>query len=238
MVPDLPVLERSFLRDVGAALEPVRRKQRDLHAFLASQLERLELQAAEIERREQQTAEDRAAIAKDRAALDEKWAHFDELVETARAHAVEVQQEKQRLTALLQEQGPTEHQAELLRLHETIDQAHRQRSALEDELAAARRKLAELADAAIELNEARAEVEHLRQGRAGLDAATAAEWQSRVDALAAERDRLAYELQLSKERAADYLRERDEERRRCAEERTEWFAELRSLRQSLVSNKS
>ena len=41
MSAEAPVLERSTLRDLEAAFDPLRTKHRDLQAFMASQLERL-----------------------------------------------------------------------------------------------------------------------------------------------------------------------------------------------------
>jgi DNA repair exonuclease SbcCD ATPase subunit len=162
MVPDVPVLERSLLRDVAEALDPLRHKQRDLQTFLASQLERLELLAGQIEQRELQLTEQADALTKERTGLDEEWAHFDQLVETARVHALEVRQERQRVDALLALQTDDGRQAELRRLHESLDQAVRERDALDHELANAKRKLGELADVAVELAEARAELARLR----------------------------------------------------------------------------
>lgn len=163
MVPDVPVLERSLLRDVDAALDPLRRKQRDLQAFLASQLERLELLAGQVEQRELDLNEQSGALAKERAALDEEWAHFDQLVETARAQALEVRQERQRIDALLALQTDDGRNAEMRRLQDAFDQAVRERDALDHELANAKRKLGELADVSVELAEARAELARLRQ---------------------------------------------------------------------------
>jgi chromosome segregation ATPase len=162
MVPDVPVLERSLLRDVDAALEPLRRKQRDLQAFVASQLERLELLAGQVEQRELELGEQGAALARERVALDEEWAHFDQLVETARSQALEVRQERQRIDALLALQTDDGRQAELRRLHDALDQAVRERDALDNELTNAKRKLGELADVSVELAEARAELARLR----------------------------------------------------------------------------
>lgn len=162
MVPDAPVLERSLLRDVDAALDPLRRKQRDLQTFLASQLERLELLAGQIEQREQELDDQAAALAKERAGLDEEWAHFDQLVETAQTHALEVRQERQRIDALLALQTEDGRQAELRRLQDALDQTVREREALEHELVNAKRKLGELADVAVELAEARTELARLR----------------------------------------------------------------------------
>lgn len=235
MVPETPVLERTLLRDVETALDPFRRKQRDLQAFMASQLERLELQAGQIERREQELNELSETLTKERHALDEEWAHFDALVEAARVHALEVRQEKQRLDLLLEQQSDDGRGAEILRLHEALEQAAGERNALEEEMSTAQRKLGQLADVSIELSEARAELERLRNDASRIDAATAAEWQRRLTAAEHERDRLSIELQKTRQNEAELLRHRDDDRRRYAEERTEWLNELRSMRRSLAS---
>jgi chromosome segregation ATPase len=232
MVPELPVLERTLMRDVDAALEPLRRKQRDLQTFMASQLERLELQAAEIERRELELAETRELLAKERAALDEEWAHFDQLVETARAHALEVRQEKQRVESLLRQRGETEHQAELLRLQDSLDQAEREKAVLEEELASLQGRIGQAADLALELNDARSELERLRREAASAAANSDAAWQAKLAACETERDRAAADLQEIRRQLTEAARERESERRRFAEERGEWLAEIRSLRRS------
>lgn len=222
MVPESPVLERTLLRDVEAALDPFRRKQRDL-------------QAGQMERREQELSEQAETLAKERHALDEEWAHFDTLVETARAHAVEVRQEKLRLESLMEQQSDEGRQAEILRLHEALEQAAGEREAVEEELVTAQRKLGQLADVSIELSEARSELERLRSDASRIDAAAAAEWQRKLLAVEHERDRLSNELQKLRQNEAELLRQRDEDRRRYAEERSEWLNELRSMRRSLVS---
>lgn len=163
MTPDAPVLERSLLRDVDAALDPLRRKQRDLQAFMASQLERLELLAAQVETREKELAEQSEALGKERGALDEEWSHLDQLVETAQAHAAEIRQEKQRLEALVRANEESGRQEELRRLQDEAEQARRERTILEEELAAAQRKIGQLADVSVELAEARSELRSLRR---------------------------------------------------------------------------
>jgi chromosome segregation ATPase len=235
MPPEAPVLERSTLRDVEAAFDPLREKHRDLQTFMASQLERLELQAGQVEQRERDLGEQAEALTRERRALDEEWAHFDQLVETARAHALEVRQEKQRLDSLLAQQSDDGSRAEITRLHDVLDQTADERNALEEELAASQRKLGQLADVSIELAEARTELERLRSETTRADAAVAVEWQRKLANVELERDRLAAELQKLRQNEADLLRQRDEERRRYRDERTEWLSELRSMRRSLSS---
>jgi hypothetical protein len=232
MPSEPPVLDRSFLREVTAALEPLRAKQRELRAVWAAQLERLEWQAAELDRRQKEAAELRAALGQERSALDQEWAHFDELVETARGHAVEVQQEKQRLELLLRQQGESEHQAELKKLFEAVDQATREKEVVEAELAALKQKLGESADLSIELAEAQSELLRLRSNPAVQDSNIPADWQSKLAEVERQRDRLAAELLEARQRGDDLLHELERERRRFAEERTEWLGELRSLRMS------
>jgi len=235
MVPDTPVLERSTLRDVEAALDPLRRKQRDLQTFLASQLERLEMQAGEVERREQAVAEKAAALAKERVTLDEEWAHFDELVETARAHALEIHEEKQRLDAIASQHTDSGRRNEVRRLSEALENAEREREALEAELATAQRKVGQLTDVSLELAEARTELDRLRNESCRTDAAMTTEWQRKLAAVEIERDRLNSELQSMRQRVSELSRDREEERKRYAQERTEWLDELRSMRRSLKS---
>ena len=233
MLPEAPVLERSTLRDLEAAFDPLRAKHRDLQTFMASQLERLELQAGQVEQRERDLAELVENLTKERGALDEEWAHFDQLVETARAHALEVRQEKQRLDSLFAQQSDDGSRAEIVRLHDALDQAANERNALEEELSASQRKLGQLADVSIELAEARTELERLRNETSRADAALVAEWQRKLAIVEQERDRLAAELQKLRQNEADLLHQRDEERRRYRDERAEWLSELRSMRRSL-----
>jgi chromosome segregation ATPase len=235
MLPEAPVLERTLLRDIETALDPFRRKHRDLQAFLASQLERLELQAGQVQQREEELSELTETLTRERRSLDEEWAHFDSLVETARVHALEVRQEKQRLDSLLEQQSDDVRQSELLRLHDAVEQAAQERDALEEELNTAQRKLGQLADVSIELSEARAELERLRNDASRMDVAAAAEWQRKLSAVEHERDRLSIDLQKARQIEADLMRQRDEDRRRYSEERTEWLNELRSMRRSLAS---
>lgn len=163
MTVETPVLQRSFERDVAAALDPLRRKQRDLQAFMASQLERLEHQAGEVERREAELIDQADELAKRRAALDEEWSHLDALVETAQANAREIVEEKARLSLLIEQQCVSGVQAEIRRLREALEQGQHEREALEEELSTAQRKLGELADTAVELNEVRSELDQERR---------------------------------------------------------------------------
>lgn len=163
MTVETPVLQRSLQRDVAAALDPLRRKQRDLQAFMASQLERLELQAGEVERREAELAALAEELSKQRTALDEEWTHLDALVETAQLHAKEIVGEKARLSLLVEQQSVSGVQDEIRRLRESLEQSQHEREALEEELAAAQRKLGELADTAVELNEVRKELDQERR---------------------------------------------------------------------------
>lgn len=163
MTVETPVLQRSLQRDVAAALDPLRRKQRDLQAFMASQLERLEFQAGEVERREVELTEQTAELAKQRAALDEEWSHLDALVETAQANAREMVAEKARLSLFIEQQSVSGVQEEIRRLREALEQAQHERDALDTELTAAQRKVGQLADTAIELNEVRNELEMERR---------------------------------------------------------------------------
>lgn len=163
MTQEAAVLERTLLRDVAAALEPFRRKQRDLQAFLASQLERLELRAEQFDRREQELEIRAAELAKSRAALDEEWAHVDRLVETAETHAAELLREKQRLELLARDAPHDEIVAELEQLRERLETVEHERSVLEEELSAAKLKIGQMADAVVESAEARSEIVALRR---------------------------------------------------------------------------
>lgn len=233
MAPDIPVLERSFLRDVEAAMEPVRRKQRDLHALIASQFERLEFQAVELQRRERELADDRTALAKERASLDEEWAHFDELVETARVHALEVRQERQRVETLLRQSNHVEQQAELLRLRDALDLVEHEKRVLLEELSVVQAKLVQAADSTSELSRAAAEIERLRREADSAAAASESNWRTKLVTIEAERDRAVAELSEARRQTLELARETDAERRRFAQERGEWLQELRSMRSSM-----
>ena len=224
MAAEAPVLERTLNRDVAAALEPLRRKQRDLQAFMASQLERLEHQAGEVERREsdlaaqaEHLATQAEELAKARAALDEEWSHLDALVETAQTNAREIIQEKQKVASLLEQQSESGVQSEIRRLEDALEQSNNEREVLEAELASAQRKIGQLADVAVELNEVRDELERLRHESSRGDAAVVEEL----------RRKLA---------AAD--QEREDERRRYTAERAAWLTEIRSLSRSIGSGRN
>jgi chromosome segregation ATPase len=224
MAAEAPVLERTLNRDVAAALEPLRRKQRDLQAFMASQLERLEHQAGEVERRESDLAAqaDHLAtqaeeLAKARAALDEEWSHLDALVETAQTNAREIIQEKQKLASLLEQQSESGVQSEIRRLEDALEQSNNEREVLEAELASAQRKIGQLADVAVELNEVRDELERIRHESSRGDAAVVEELRRKL--AAAEQ-------------------EREDERRRYTAERAAWLTEIRSLSRSIGSGRN
>jgi chromosome segregation ATPase len=224
MAAEAPVLERTLNRDVAAALEPLRRKQRDLQAFMASQLERLEHQAGEVERREsdlaaqaEHLATQTEDLAKARAALDEEWSHLDALVETAQANAREIIQEKQKLASLLEQQSESGVQSEIRRLEDALEQSNNEREVLEAELASAQRKIGQLADVAVELNEVRDELERLRHESSRGDAAVVEELRRKL--AAAEQ-------------------EREDERRRYTAERAAWLTEIRSLSRSIGSGRN
>ena len=57
MTVDAQTEGRSVLREIDSAMEPMRRKQRDLQAFMASQLERLELLAGRLDERERELSQ-------------------------------------------------------------------------------------------------------------------------------------------------------------------------------------
>src|SRR5436190_6300404 len=100
MTADLQADNKSVLRDIDTALEPMRRKQRDLQTFMASQLERLEMLAGQLDEREREQGELSEQLSQERNALDVEWNRLDSLIETAQANALEIRQEKQRLDSL------------------------------------------------------------------------------------------------------------------------------------------
>ena len=233
MVAELSALESTVLRDVDAALDPLRRKQRDLQAFMASQLERLEMLAGRMDDREADLDRKADELVRQRAALDEEWTHLDALVETAQANALEMRQERQRLEAQARDQQDAVQGREVRRLREQLTAQSQERSVLETELAAAQRKVGQLADVAVELAEARAEVERLKHEPARVDTAAVHELQQKLTLACDERDRLAAELRRVKQQEAERARQFEAEARRFGEERVEWLAELRSMRRSL-----
>jgi predicted nucleic acid-binding Zn-ribbon protein len=228
-------LEASVLRDVHDALEPLRRKQRNLQAFMASQLERLEMLAGRLDDREHEIDERTGEIAKQRAALDEEWSHLDALVETAQAGALEIRQEKQRLESLSRDHHDGPQQREFRRLQDELEQLTQERNVLEGELAAAQRRIGQLADVAVELAETRAELDRVRQESARVDEAAWIDVKRQLANLTEERDRLASDVKRLKHHEADLVKQHEEESRSFAEERVEWLTEIRSLRRSLAS---
>lgn len=233
MVAELTALETTVLRDVELALDPLRRKQRDLQAFMASQLERLEMLAGRMDERESEIDRKAEELAKQRTALDEEWTHLDALVETAQANALEMRQERQRLEAQARELPDAGQARELRRLREQLAEQNQERTALENELSAAQRKVGQLADVAVELAAARAEIERLQHDAARADPAVTADLRQKLTHAAEERDQLAAELRRVKQAEAERTRQYEAEARRFGEERVEWLAELRSLRRSL-----
>lgn len=238
MLAELSALETTVLRDVDAALDPLRRKQRDLQAFMASQLERLEMQAVHLNERELEVDRKAAELTKQRASLDEEWTHLDELVETAQANALEMRQERQRLEAQAREQHEAGGNREVRRLRDQIDQLTQERNVLEGELSSAHRKIGQLADVAVELAEARAELERIRSEPARIDAAALTDLQQRLAHVTEERDRLANDVRRVKQHESEMQKQHEAEARKFGEERIEWLAELRSMRRSLEQNGS
>jgi predicted nucleic acid-binding Zn-ribbon protein len=234
MTAEASALEASVLRDVHDALEPLRKKQRNLQAFMASQLERLEMLAGQLDDREHEIEDRVGEIAKQRAALDEEWTHLDALVETAQAGALEIRQEKQRLESLSRDHHDGPQQRELRRLQDELEQLTQERNVLEGELAAAQRRIGQLADVAVELAETRAELDRVRQESARVDEQAWLDIKRQLASLTEERDRLASDVKRLKHHEADLVKQHEEESRSFAEERVEWLAEIRSLRRSLA----
>jgi chromosome segregation ATPase len=239
MTADAQAENRSVLREIDSALEPMRRKQRDLQTFMASQLERLELLAGRLDERERELLERTEALTKERAALEEEWGHLDSLVETAQSNALEIRQEKQRLEQAVREHHDGPQAREIRRLRDEVEQLSQERRIVECELETAQRKIGQLADVAVELSETRAElaaahaeIERMRREPSRIDAAGLAELQHRVTATQEERDRLAAEVRRLKQKEAEFAKLRDEDNRRYTDERLEWLNELRSLRKS------
>ncbi|MGC3969820.1 MAG: hypothetical protein QM775_21565 [Pirellulales bacterium] len=239
MTADAQTESRSVLREIDSALEPMRRKQRDLQTFMASQLERLELLAGRLDERERELLERTEALAKERAALEEEWGHLDSLVETAQANALEIRQEKQRLEHAARDHHDGPQARELRRLRDEVDQLSQERRILECELEAAQRKVGQLADVAVELSETRAElgavhaeIERMKRDPSRIDAAGLADLQHRIATAQEDRDRLATEVRRLKQKESDLVKQRDEDNRRYTDERLEWLTELRSLRKS------
>lgn len=239
MTADAQTESRSVLREIDSALEPMRRKQRDLQTFMASQLERLELLAGRLDERERELLERTEALAKERAALEEEWGHLDSLVEAAQANALEIRQEKQRLDQQTRDSHDGPQARELRRLRDEVEQLTQERRIVECELEAAQRKVGQLADVAVELSETRAElasahaeIERMRREPSRIDAAGLAELQHRIATTQEDRERLAAEVRRLKQREAELVKQRDEDNRRYTDERLEWLNELRSLRKS------
>jgi predicted nucleic acid-binding Zn-ribbon protein len=238
MTAEASDMEASVLRDVHAALEPLRRKQRNLQAFMASQLERLEMLAGQLDEREHTIDDQTGEIAKQRAALDEEWSHLDALVETAQAGALEIKQEKQRLETISRDRHDGPQQREVRRLQEELDQLTQERNVLEGELAAAQRRIGQLADVAVELAETRAELDRVRQETARVDEAAWVDIKRQLANMTEERDRLAADVKRLKHHETDLVKQHEEESRSFAEERVEWLTEIRSLRRSLALKSS
>jgi predicted nucleic acid-binding Zn-ribbon protein len=234
MTAEASEMEASVLRDVHAALEPLRRKQRNLQAFMASQLERLEMLAGQLDDREHAIDDRTGEIAKQRAALDEEWSHLDALVETAQAGALEIRQEKQRLESRSRDHHDGPQQRELRRLQDELEQLTQERNVLEGELAAAQRRIGQLADVAVELAETRAELDRVRQETTRMDEAAWIDVRRQLANTTEERDRLTADVKRLKHHEADLVKQHEEESRSFAEERVEWLTEIRSLRRSLA----
>ena len=78
MTVDAQTENRSVLREIDTALEPMRRKQRDLQTFLASQLERLELLAGRLDEREREILKLRFGLDRgEPRTLEEVGEHFN-----------------------------------------------------------------------------------------------------------------------------------------------------------------
>lgn len=239
MTADVLTENRSVLRDIDTALEPMRRKHRDLQTFMASQLERLEMLAGRLDEREKEQAELSETLAQERNALDVEWNRLDSLIESAQANALEIRQEKQRLEALSREHLDSQQMRELKNLREEVEQLSHERRVVENELEAAQRKVGQLADTAVELSETRAELastqaelERVRREPSRIDAAGLAELQHRLAVAQEDRERLSGEVRRLKQREAELQKQRDEDNRRYTDERLDWLAELRSLRRS------
>ena len=239
MTVDAQTEGRSVLREIDSAMEPMRRKQRDLQAFMASQLERLELLAGRLDERERELLERTETLTKERTALEEEWGHLDSLVEAAQSNAMEIRQEKQRLEQMTREQHDGPQSRELRRLRDDVEQLSQERRILECELEASQRKVGQFADVAVELSETRAElaaahseIERMRREPSRIDAAGLAELQHRINTAQEDRDRLAAEVRRLKQRESELIKQRDEDNRRYTDERLEWLNELRSLRRS------
>lgn len=239
MTADVLTDNRSVLRDIDTALEPMRRKQRDLQTFMASQLERLEMLAGQLDEREREQGELSEQLAQERNALDVEWNRLDSLIETAQANALEIRQEKQRLDSLSRDHLDGPQLRELKHLREEVEQLSHERRVVENELEAAQRKVGQLADTAVELSETRAELaaaqaelERMRREPSRIDAAGLAELQHRLAIAQEDRERLSGEVRRLKQREAELQKQRDEDNRRYTDERLDWLAELRSLRRS------
>jgi chromosome segregation ATPase len=239
MTADVLTENRSVLRDIDTALEPMRRKQRDLQTFMASQLERLEMLAGQLDEREREQGELSEQLAQERNALDVEWNRLDSLIETAQANALEIRQEKQRLDSLSRDHLDGPQLRELKHLREEVEQLAHERRVVENELEAAQRKVGQLADTAVELSETRAElaatqaeIERMRREPSRIDAAGLAELQHRLAIAQEDRERLSGEVRRLKLREAELQKQRDEDNRRYTDERLDWLAELRSLRRS------
>ncbi|MCE9605465.1 MAG: hypothetical protein K8U03_11255 [Planctomycetia bacterium] len=239
MTADVLTENRSVLRDIDTALEPMRRKHRDLQTFMASQLERLEMLAGRLDEREREQRDQTELLAQERNALDVEWARLDSLIESAQANALEIRQEKQRLDTLSRDHFDGPQLRELKHLREEIEQLSHERRVVENELEAAQRKVGQLADTAVELSETRAELaatqsdlERLRREPSRIDAAGLAELQHRLAVAQEDRERLSGEVRRLKQREAELQKQRDEDNRRYTDERLDWLTELRSLRRS------
>ena len=216
MTVDAQTEGRSVLREIDSAMEPMRRKQRDLQAFMASQLERLELLAGRLDERERELLERTETITKERTALEEEWGHLDSLVEAAQANAMEIRLEKQRLEQQAREQHDGPQGRELRRLRDDVEQLSQERRILECELEASQRKVGQFADVAVELSETRAElaaahaeIERMRREPSRIDAAGLAELQHRINTAQEDRDRLAAEVRRLKQRESELVKQRD-----------------------------
>jgi len=239
MTADILTDNRSVLRDIDTALEPMRRKHRDLQTFMASQLERLEMLAGRLDEREKEQGELAEQLSQERNALDVEWNRLDSLIESAQANALEIRQEKQRLESLAREPLDNQQLRELKHLREEVEQLSHERRVVENELEAAQRKVGQLADTAVELSETRAELaatqaelDRVRREPSRIDAAGLAELQHRLAVAQEDRERLSGEVRRLKQRETELQKQRDEDNRRYTDERLDWLAELRSLRRS------
>jgi hypothetical protein len=115
-----------------------------------------------------------------------------------------------------------------------MEQLTQERNVLEGELAAAQRRIGQLADVAVELAETRAELDRVRQESARVDEAAWIDIKRQVANLTEERDRLAADVKRLKHHESDLVKQHEDESRSFAEERVEWLTEIRSLRRSLA----